>query len=60
MTTCWSNPIPQALQQHGSRPKPPLPQPAPSLQPKLEDLVSLDKAAAFTSPVFVSMGLKTS
>lgn len=55
----WSDPIPQALQQHGSRPKP-RPAPALSLQPKVQDLLSLDKAAAFASPVFVAMGLKTS
>jgi hypothetical protein len=59
MTTTWSNPIPQTLQQHGSPPKP-APQPAPPLQPRLEDLTLLDKAAAFSSPVFVPAGLKTS
>lgn len=59
MTAHWSNPIPQALQQHGGPPKP-LPLPTPSLQPKLEDLVPLDKTAAFSSPVFIPMGLKTS
>jgi hypothetical protein len=59
MTAYWSNPIPQALQQHGSPPKP-APQPSPSLQPKLEELVPLDRASAFASPVFVPAGLKTS
>ena len=59
MTTYWSTPIPQALQQHGSPPKPP-PQPSPPLQPKLEELVALDKAGAFSSPVFIPAGLKTS
>ena len=59
MPTYWSNPIPQALQQHGSPPKL-LTHPAPSLQPKLEDLAPLDKSAAFSSPTFVPAGLKTS
>jgi hypothetical protein len=59
MTAYWSNPIPQALQQHGSPPKR-APELAPPLQPKLEDLAPPDKAAAFASPVFVPAGLKTS
>ena len=61
MALHWSNPIPQALQQHGSPPKRVADiEPAPSLDTTLEILSRLDRPGAFTtSPAFEPKVTKT-
>lgn len=48
-----SDPIPQALQQHGGVPKPRVAEPAASLRATLELLEALDRPGPFATPEFL-------